>query len=730
MRASALTFVATALVVLVLFGRAALPGHMPADFTLVMDTYHLSLICERYAEHVTGPGDPFWMHEFGGGYPVHALWMYGCFSTSLLPWLALPIETAYSWGTVLHLAFGALGMHLLLRDEGGSPTAAATAGLLFAVCEFTVAKAATGHVNQLWSLVWVPWLLRSVRCTVAGKPRSPAILGAVAALALLAGHVQTWFFAGPFVVAYAGALLWRSGDRGPAVRRLFVGAALCVGLTAVQWMPALDFMSVADRPEPDAGLFRQWSAPLHVLASKIAPGMFGARPADAFGAPYWGGEPFEHEHAGIGGVVVLLLALAGARRAPHRRLLVVTACAGLVLAVGARAPVLGELHRLPVVGWGRVPARAQLLTVIAGAWLAGHGVERLLAADRRALVRSVAVALGATAMLAGVVWWGTHELDAQRFATTGLRALLTSVLGGGLLVAAISFVRRRGSWAALVPAAAVVGVWLAGLPPIHAVETDFLHTRWSQRLPQQASGHRVHLADFRLPYVETDGVATFRRPAHVDTRGMRRLHGAMGPALARWMDVGATLVRPVRDRGPPTGIDDATNVLTHGSPFGPGRAFGAAVVVADDAQAVTRLAGGETVLLLAESAEVEAPATLPPRGVPVPALPARAGERTALDVSGVAATGGAWVFVPEKWYPGVSAQVDGRPAALVRANVAFVAAAVPRGANRLAIVRTASPVRRGALVALLALVLGCAVAASSRLRSVLGLEPAQARVGG
>ena len=107
MRENLLVFVGLLAAGFLWMGGAALPGHMPADYTSMRDTYHLAVICERWGHWLARGELAVWMPELSGGHPVHALWMYGLLHPASVLWAVLPIELAYTWGALLHLAFAA-----------------------------------------------------------------------------------------------------------------------------------------------------------------------------------------------------------------------------------------------------------------------------------------------------------------------------------------------------------------------------------------------------------------------------------------------------------------------------------------------------------------------------------------------------------------------------------------------------------------------------------------------
>ena len=72
--------------------------------------------------------------------------------------------------------------------------------------------------------------------------------------------------------------------------------AVAVGtlaLTAVQWLPAIELSSLSERAAASTADVREFSAPGHVLVSKLFPGSLGYRPDS-----YWAPDTAEHEFVG------------------------------------------------------------------------------------------------------------------------------------------------------------------------------------------------------------------------------------------------------------------------------------------------------------------------------------------------------------------------------------------------------------------------------------------------
>jgi hypothetical protein len=386
------------------FGRACLPGWWMASAATSSDTYMLSTIWELWARQVADGHLPLWFPEFaGGGHPVHAAWMYGLFYPPLLLFVVLPPETAWTWLAILHLVFGAAGMYRFLSDEGRDQAAAASGAVVFGLSHFMIGRLAAGHLNLVMPFAWVPWTLLAVRRVVRGERGAAGTLAICASMGLLAGHVQIWFYAAPVVAAYALMEARAAGRMRQAWAPLVTAAALTLGLTAIQWVPAWELFSVSEHPPEDARVVQLCSAPASALVAQLAPRLWTSD------------EPLVHEFSGLGGPLAVAAVLFAFRLRDRRRWFWFGVLAlGLVLAMGLRNPVSELANELPPFRFARAPGRAMTLVVLAGSVLAAHAVADAVPAAARWRM-AVPAAFVASALAVGVPWIGVVKSDFHDF---------------------------------------------------------------------------------------------------------------------------------------------------------------------------------------------------------------------------------------------------------------------------------------------------------------------------
>ena len=373
------------------------------DLTRLFLPHHARIAREVARTGKVAGWDPW---GFGGrplvGNPQAGLWYPPI-------WLAWRWWTpsALGWLTVAHLAAGGLGIYVLARALRIRPFGSAIAGGLYATAPYVLGQTYEGHYPHVWAECLYPFTLRALlawrsdgligRSTVAWRAALPVLL----ALSALTGHVQEGFYLGLVLgawIAVQGARRFRRDRSLPRPRSVaaIVGLlAIVVGLLAVEWLPdslALQHVRRGLRPTAaDASKYRVHPANLLQILSPFALG----GPSDYRGpGSYW-------ESLLSIGLVPLTLAIAGAAWSRNRRAalaLSALALASILFAFGRGGVVFDVLFAtVPGMGRFRVPARSLFLASLAGALLAGMGIDAIA---RRARGRPrLATALGVLALV-------------------------------------------------------------------------------------------------------------------------------------------------------------------------------------------------------------------------------------------------------------------------------------------------------------------------------------------
>ena len=357
---------------------------------------------------------PLWNPALYAGAPLAADNQSGLFYplnlVVFLLWPALPYA-ALEWLVVLHVWLAGAGMYLLLRVvlPAAPSLVRRLVPPLFAALAFMFSDVFVTHIGNLNIVAvsaWLPWAFGALYLSFSRRSLAwAAVAGAILGVAALAGHAQMTLILSGALGLYA---LWQAGWRlaetpDPLAARLrqmavpLAGLALLVGvalgLSALATLPAAQMAAYTGRARLDYAAAADYSLPWAGLAGIFSPLVFG-RGAAAF----WG--PWPRVELGYAGVLTLFLALLAPWRSRSRLPLFLAALAGfgLLVALGQNTPVHYWLYRLvPGFAQLRVPARFILLTDFGLAALAGFGLSRLFALERRRII------LSALSVLAGAV---------------------------------------------------------------------------------------------------------------------------------------------------------------------------------------------------------------------------------------------------------------------------------------------------------------------------------------
>lgn len=329
-----------------------------------------------------------------------------------------------SWFLFLHLMLGAVGMVLLgIRLARLSPSAALVTGLAWALSGYATSAFTAGLL--LVSSAYLPWFALGflhLSRTIAGGDSARVWFGSVAwaavpvALCCLTGEVFFPAIAAAFAVSVATGDVLAQSDSPPRLRlrawagRLAIAVccamALGTAVAAVALIPAKQAaaatarMVALPRAVAEVGSFHPWR-----LVEMIAPGAMGDPYTDYVAGPWIGelsGRPLLYG-CYLGSSVLFLALLAFGRRKRLATVLGGTAVLSLLIAMGRHTPLHGWVRAIvPLLGLMRGPEKYLAVFFACTSLLAGLGCARLLD-DRRGLhLRALAVVGVLLVLLAGV----------------------------------------------------------------------------------------------------------------------------------------------------------------------------------------------------------------------------------------------------------------------------------------------------------------------------------------
>lgn len=715
---------------------------------------------------------PQWNPYLFGGMPFIGA-MHGdiFYPTAWLRWI-LPTGTAMGLGMALHLVLAGTFLYALLRRLGLSWGAAVAGGLAYELSGIVASMVHPGHDGKLYVAALAPALLLSlVRAIRHGDAAGYGLAALITGLSTLTPHPQMTYY---LLVAAGLWSLWlaffdgdTAGTRGVRALGMALGAVLLgAAIGAIQYMPFYEYIPFSPRGTDTGWEYATSYAlpPLELVGAVLAE--FNGVGPDA----YWGSNFFKL-HSEYLGIVVVGLAALGAGGWRERRFLVplaIIAALFLLVALGGHTPFYRLWYEvMPFMKKVRAAGMAFFLVALPVAIAAAVGVDRLVrgeVAARRVLVTFGALAGLAVLAVTGVLqamaeglaapqMMGRAAANADALRVGGLRALCFVLLGGGLAWAVAS--RRLAGW---VPALGLAAVLAADLWSVERKFFVFERTAEELFAPDAVT---AHLDSLPRPYrvfdaapQNSNGIPSTYPGSWLMARRVPVAFGYHGNEV-RFYDelwggknvyasmlhqglwsmwginhviIAGEVELPGFDlvMGPvPTTPGGQAWLYRRSEPVPYARVVGSALKV-PDAQLVPTVVDprfpADRVVLLPDTAS----ASVAPLGDSLPAADARTATVTAwepgrmtVEVAGEGAEGG-WLLVPETWYVGWGATVNGQDTPVHRGNGAMLAVQVPAGASTVELAYRSATYARGAIVSLFAtaLALGLVTWPAFRRRAV------------
>jgi len=347
---------------------------------------------------------PIWDPHVMAGFPMLAEPQNAIFYPPT--WLCVLVSAGTFWtlSAWAHLILAGVFAHRWLERGLGLNRWSAMAGsLIFMTSGYISGHVEAGHVNYIWAYPWFPAVLWRLERFLAGPTlKRGVLLSLVLSMLFLAGVPQFVFFAALLTLVRVGHYILgsregrksRSFIAGQAVGWLALGLVFC----APQLFPTLELVGQMQRGEGGGtSFFTDYSLSPRRLGDLVfAP--------DQSSAIWW-------ETCGFVGGAALLLSLGvQAGRHPQRHLWSAVALFAVLLALGDAIPFYpGFVAVVPGAGWFRGPGRYLVLFTVAVVGLAAVGFEVLWTRGPRGL-RFLAAGL----TLASVVQLGQFAMPCFR----------------------------------------------------------------------------------------------------------------------------------------------------------------------------------------------------------------------------------------------------------------------------------------------------------------------------
>ncbi|HTB84820.1 MAG TPA: hypothetical protein VK742_14280 [Candidatus Sulfotelmatobacter sp.] len=350
---------------------------------------------------------PFWNPYNNCGVPFLAQWNTMPLYPPSLLYLVFPLNWALSFFSLAHLWWAGLGMYFLARRWTKNDFAAAFAGTVFSFNGFTLNLLM--WPSHIATFSWMPWLILCAEAAWREGGRKTCLAAMVGALQMLAGGPETIFLT--WLVAAAFWLQqFIAGDtpRAKMAWRFPLLVLLVIALSAAQLFPFLDLVTHAQRESGYTDL--RWSMPGFGLANFLVPMAFGSTPTEGIffqHGQYW----TSSYYLGMGTLwlACLALVLLAGRDAVELKskikLLLFISVIGLLCALGGNTPFYPLVRKIiPQLSFITYPIKFVMVVVFATPLLAAIALANLEKLQKR--VWPIGAALFVA--LVGILYWTQH----------------------------------------------------------------------------------------------------------------------------------------------------------------------------------------------------------------------------------------------------------------------------------------------------------------------------------
>jgi len=693
---------------------------------------------------------PEWNPYLFGGLPYIAAQHGDIFyPTAWLRWV-LPIDTAMDLGFAGHIVLAGATMYALLRGLRTGWVGAVVGGLSYELTGIVASLVRPGHDGKLFVSALAPLvflaLLRAIR---HGRLDGYGLLALVIGLCMLSPHYQMTYYLLVAAGLWTIFLVFFDPERPvgrPRVALLgfALGAVLLgIAVATIQVLPFLQYLPYSPRAEggPSGGwaYATSFSMPPEEIVTTILPQFNGVL------EHYWGRNFFKLHTEYLGAVVVVLavLGIKGGERRHLVRSLGGIALLFLLVAFGGHTPFYRLWYEvMPMMQKVRAPGMAFFLVALPVAAFAGFGAERL--SRRQVTLRQLGVPLGvlgvigllgAVGALQGIAGLFAAPEQASRLADNagelqaGALRLLIVVLVGGAALAAVATDRLRGPSAAAALAVVIVGdLWSVDRQFFHfqpPAATLFADDPIIARLRQTPKPYRVlDVGVYQGSYLMAHDVQAMLGYHGFELRYYDELMGGKN----EWRNVGSPNLHELlavrylllpdsqtvpgfhKVLGPVTTTPGQVGHLYERDSI-PAyvRLVPGAAKLPDD-QAVPTIIDPRfplrSVVLLPDTASVTPP---PLQSQPAPATARATLTRWAPGEMQIAIEGAesrpVYLVVSENWYRDWHAEVDGKPAPVLRGDHTLLTVPILPGAREVKLVFASEAYRLGRWITWLALLL-------------------------
>jgi hypothetical protein len=339
----------------------------------------------------TGAGIPLWSSSILSGYPFAADPLSSLWYPPAWLCLLFPLPLGINLVLALHVLLGGIGFYYLLRQMNISEGVAILGGILFSFLPAEYSHIIAGHFTWVCAFAWLPWLL----CTayLAGTETWKVIAYRAFCLGMMMlADLRFAAFAAILWLAYVGfrdLIEWNKKsikERGSTIASLAGSLLAAAGISAITWIPLLDYTRLSTRVLMTAADSLYLSLPPVQLTGLFVPG----HPSSMEWILY------------TGSAILLLVFISLAFLRSHKELWfwLTVGSISLIWALGEIIPLNTVLVSLPVFNLLRVPSRGVLFLSIALLVIAMIVLNRLIRSNPEKAVYLRLVTIGVTTLVA------------------------------------------------------------------------------------------------------------------------------------------------------------------------------------------------------------------------------------------------------------------------------------------------------------------------------------------
>lgn len=318
---------------------------------------------------------PLWNPYYYSGHPFIANPQTFVFYPATLLFAALPLPWAFNTDTLLHIYLAAAGIYcfvLLITESRSSGLASA---VVYSLSGYFMTRIYAGHLTMIHTAALLPWIFYLFeKGYKTGQTRFFLITGLVFGLQILSGEPQNNYYTVLFLAVYA--LIRHFSTSRPAHWPFYQPVAFLVlillvafGISAVQVLPSLEFMSLSDRAEKTYQFATAYSFPPQNFFTFLVPVIENSSLKP------------DVEFAGYIGIPAIILAGIGAafyRHSPHTWCFRIMALIAAAIMLGKYTPLYHLFYNcLPGIATFRIPARCLVIFTFSMSALTGLGIQHV-----------------------------------------------------------------------------------------------------------------------------------------------------------------------------------------------------------------------------------------------------------------------------------------------------------------------------------------------------------------